>query len=304
MKPLKQTGRCKVFLDFGRRAAATFGPLTRTVEGKLLSNLMKRVPTAPPPPPKKKENQTNQQRNASEVERKLRVQFTKHVDELTSFKWNKQNKKQPGNPNTISREELQSTAKRYDKKFQDLLEEVNTKTAIGYKIIEDSDRPNKLKVIYQQTVHFLEEEIPKQLQRRNKLVPYQDKLVEEHLKEARKCKASLDYHWLSYISKGTQPALNAEQSNATQALNDSESNNNYPTDNPVAQTVQNGATASGQETENILSKAKARRKDEEIRYRIRSQDATGTCTVRAEETRAGNANEGTGNQAPTTGGRA
>ena len=210
-----------------------------------------------------KENQTNQQRNASEAERKLGVQFTKHVEELTSFKRNKQSKGQPGNASTISREELQLKAQRYDKKFQDLLEEVNTKTGIGYKVIEDSDRPNKLKVLYQQTVHLLEEEKSKQLQRRNKLVPCQANFVEEHLKEARKCKASLDYHWLAYISKGTQPAKNAEQSNATQAVKDSESNNNYPTNNPVAQTVQNEATASGQETENVSETSSAKQRREE-----------------------------------------
>ena len=73
LKPLKRTGRCKVFLDFDRRAAVTFGPPTRTVEGKLLSTLMRRVPKAP-----HKENQTNQQRNASEAERKVRAQFTKY----------------------------------------------------------------------------------------------------------------------------------------------------------------------------------------------------------------------------------
>ena len=256
MKPLKQTGRCKVFLDFDRRAAVTFAPPIRTVEGKLLSNLMRRVPKAPP-----KENQTNQQRNASKAERKVRVQFTQHAKKLTSLKRNQQSKQQPSNPSTTSREELQSTAQRYDKNFQDLVEEVNTKTRIGYKKIEDSDRPNKLKVLYQQTVHLLEEEIPKQLQRRNKIVPYQANFVEEHLKESRKCKASLDYHWLAYINKGTQPAMNAKQSNATQAASDSKNNNNYPTDDPVAQTVQNGATASGQETENVseTSSAKQRR---------------------------------------------
>ena len=56
--------------------------------------------------------------------------------------------------------------------------------------------------------------------------------------------------------------MNAEQSNTTQAVNDSESNNKYPTDNPVAQTEQNGATASGQEKENVseTSSAKQRRK--------------------------------------------
>ena len=108
------------------------------------------------------------------------------------------------------------------------MKEENTKTGIGYKIIEESDWPNKLKVLYQQIVHLLEEEIPKQLQRQNKLVPYQANFVEEHLKEARKCKACLDYHWLVHISKGTQPAMNAEQSIAAQAVNDIASNNKNP----------------------------------------------------------------------------
>ena len=144
LKPLKRTGRCKVFLDFDRRAAVTFDPPTQKVEGKLLSNLMKRVPKT-----SFKENQSNQKRNASELERKVRVQFTKNVEELTWLKKYKQNKsrQQPDNPSATSREELQSTAQRYDKKFQDLVEEVNTKTGVGYKIIEDSDRPNKLKVL-------------------------------------------------------------------------------------------------------------------------------------------------------------
>ena len=53
------------------------------------------------------------------------------------------------------------------------------------------------------------------------------------------------------MSNGTQSAMNAEKSNAIQAVNDSESNNNYPMDNPVDQTVQNRATARGQDKENI-----------------------------------------------------
>ena len=211
----------------------------------------------------------------------MRVHFTNYVEELTSLKRSKQSKRQSANPNTISRAELQSTAQWYDKKFQNLLEEVNTKTGIGYKIIEDSDRPNKLKVLYQQTVHLLEEEIPKHLQRRNKLVPYQANFVEEHLKEARKCKASLDYHWLAYISKGTQPAMNAEQSNATQAVNDNESNN-YQTDNPVAQTVQNGATASGQETENASETSSAKQRREE---RMKKFDIEFETKMRLEQAR-------------------
>ena len=200
------------------------------------------------------------------------MQFNKEIEVRTLLKGNQQSKseQQPGKSSTTSREELQSTAHRYDKKLQELVEEVNTKRSIGYKRIEDSDRPNKLKVLYQQTVDLLEEEIPKQLQRRNKLVPYQANFVEEHLKEARKCKASLDYHWLSYISKGTKPEMNAEQSNAIQAVNDSMSHNNYPTDSPVAQTVQNGATASGQETENVslTSSAKQRREERMIKFDI------------------------------------
>ena len=153
------------------------------------------------------------------------------------------------------------------------MEEVSTKTGIGYKIIEDSDRPNKLKVLYQQTVHLLEAEKPKQLQCQNKLVPYQVNFVEEHLKEARKCKASSDYHWLAYISKGTQPATNAEQSNTTQTVNASESNSNYPAENTVAQRVQNGATASGQETENVweTSSAKERREERMKKFDIESE---------------------------------
>ena len=94
-------------------------------------------------------------------------------------------------------------------------------------------------------------------------MPYQANFVEEHLKEARKCKASLDCHWLAYISKGTQPEMNAEQSNANQAMKDNENNNNYPTDSPVAQTVQNGAIASGQETENVSEASSAKQMREE-----------------------------------------
>ena len=74
------------------------------------------------------------------------------------------------------------------------MEEINIKTGIGYKIIEESDRPNKLKLLLQQALNILEKQIPKQLQLRNSLLPYQANFVEEHLKEARKRKASLDYH--------------------------------------------------------------------------------------------------------------
>ena len=143
------------------------------------------------------------------------------------------------------------------------MEENNTKTVVGYKIIEDSDRPNKLKVLYQQDVHLLEEETPKQLQHQNKLAPHPTVFLEEHLKAARKCKTSLDYNWLAYKIKGTQPAMNAEQSNTTKSVNNSESNSNCPTNKPVAQTVQNGATASGRETENVSETSSAQQRREE-----------------------------------------
>ena len=75
--------------------------------------------------------------------------------------------------------------------------------------------------------------------------------------------------------------MNAEQSNTTQAVNDSDSNHNYSTDNKIAQTVQNGATASGQETENVseTSSAKQRREkrinkfDIEFKTRMRLEKA-------------------------------
>ena len=44
---------------------------------------------------------------------------------------------------------------------------------------------------------------------------------------------------------------------------DSASNNNYPTDNPVAQTAPNGATASGQESENLSETSWAKQRREE-----------------------------------------
>ena len=46
-------------------------------------------------------------------------------------------------------------------------------------------------------------------------------------------------------------------------MNDSESNNNYPIDNPVSQKLQNGATASGQQTENVSETPLAKQRREE-----------------------------------------
>ena len=75
--------------------------------------------------------------------------------------------------------------------------------------------------------------------------------------------------------------MNAEQSNTTQAVHDSKNNNNYPTDNPVAQKVQKRATASGQDTENISEtsslkqrpKERMKRFDIEIETKMRLEQA-------------------------------
>ena len=76
--------------------------------------------------------------------------------------------------------------------------------------------------------------------------------------------------------------MNAEQNNTTQAVNGSESNNNYPTDKPAAQTVQNGATASGQETENFSETSSAKQRREE---RMKKFDVEFKTKMRLEQTR-------------------
>ena len=76
--------------------------------------------------------------------------------------------------------------------------------------------------------------------------------------------------------------MNAEQSNATQAVNDNESNNNCPTDNPVAQTVQNGETASGQDTENVSETSSAKQRREE---RMKKFDIEFETKMRLEQAR-------------------
>ena len=76
--------------------------------------------------------------------------------------------------------------------------------------------------------------------------------------------------------------MNAEQCNAIQAVNNSESNNNYSTDNPVAQIVQNGATATGQETENVSKTSSAKQRREE---RMKKFDIEFKTKIRFEQAR-------------------
>ena len=62
--------------------------------------------------------------------------------------------------------------------------------------------------------------------------------------------------------------MNAEQSNATQAVNGIESNINNPSDNPVAQTVQNKASGSSQDLENVSETSAAKQRREERMKKI------------------------------------
>ena len=75
--------------------------------------------------------------------------------------------------------------------------------------------------------------------------------------------------------------MNAEQSNATQAVKNSEGNN-YPMDNAVAQTLQNGATASDQETENVSETSSAKQRREE---RMKKFDIEFETKMRLEQAR-------------------
>ena len=52
----------------------------------------------------------------------------------------------------------------------------------------------------------------------------------------------MNYHCLANKRKGTQPATNVEQDNTAEAVTISYRKKSYPTENPVAQTMQNGAT--------------------------------------------------------------
>ena len=69
---------------------------------------------------------------------------------------------------------------------------------------------------------------------------------------------------------------------ATPAMNDSESINNHPTGNPIAQTMQNKATVSGQDTENVSKTSSAKQKREE---RMKKIDIEFETKMRLEQAR-------------------
>ena len=86
------------------------------------------------------------------------------------------------------------------------------------------------------------------------------------------------------MSECIHPAMNAEQSNATQAVNDNEINNNYPTNKPVVQTVKNGAKSRGQDTENVLETYSAMQRHEQ---RMKKIDKKLKTKMRLEQARFG-----------------
>ena len=97
----------------------------------------------------------------------------------TLHKKNKQStsEQQPGLSGTISREQLQLTAHVHDKRYQDLVEEINTKRIIGYKLFKNSDGPNKQQLLYKQSAHILEEKLSEQMHYRNNSSPTQEILL-------------------------------------------------------------------------------------------------------------------------------
>ena len=62
--------------------------------------------------------------------------------------------------------------------------------------------------------------------------------------------------------------MNAEQSNTTQSVILNENNQNYPTDNSFAQTLPNGAIASGQDTNIVSETSSAKQRREEMMKKL------------------------------------
>ena len=102
--------------------------------------------------------------------------------------------------------------------------------------------------------------------------------------------------------------MNTEQSNTSQAVNESESNNNYPTDNSATQMLQNVTVANDQNTENIseTSSATQRREERMKKFDIEFETQLRLKPAKFErrKPRARDADEGVRNQASTTGTRA
>ena len=63
-------------------------------------------------------------------------------------------------------------------------------------------------------------------------------------------------------------------------MNDKNGNNNYPTDNPVVQTAQSGATTRGQETEKVSETSSAKQRREE---RMKKLDIENDTKMRLEQ---------------------
>ena len=158
------------------------------------------------------------------------------------------------------------------------MEEIITERKLGYKIIGDSYRPNKLKVLYQQTCSSS--------RRRN---------TQATAASQPACALPSEFRWrISERSKelqskfGLSLACIYQQRHA--ASNEYGAMQRKPSSERQReqQQLHNGQPS----CPNSAKSSSKRRREEKIKkhcYRIQIQDATGAGTVRAEENRAGNA---------------
>ena len=96
-------------------------------------------------------------------------------------------------PKHSSQEEL----KRYETKYDNLLEEINCKLALGNNLIEKSDRTCKVKVLYQEINQIIEYEIPALVKRARSVVQFPPSRLDELLNK----KSVTDQIWLEYINE-------------------------------------------------------------------------------------------------------
>ena len=96
-------------------------------------------------------------------------------------------------PKHSSQEEL----KRYETKYDNLLEEINRKLALGNNLIEKSDRTCNVKVLYQEINQIIEYEIPALIKQARSVVQFPPSRLDELLNK----KSVTDQIWLEYINE-------------------------------------------------------------------------------------------------------
>ena len=122
------------------------------------------------------------------------------------------------------------------------IKEVNNKRRLDIKIIEDSARSHKLKVLWP----TFRGKTTQQLQRPNKPpCVLHRRFYCRTIKSSKGVQSDfglIKYHLLANITKGLQPAVNSGPRITIQAVNENNSDHMQPIDNPAAQTVQIRAT--------------------------------------------------------------